>query len=348
MFAALIENSSDFIGIADANGKPTYLNPAGRRMVGSPPIIRIEDTQIPDYYPPDQRSFAPDVIVKSMVEKGHWQGETYFRNWQTEEAIPVSDKHFMIRDPETGQSPRNGHHHPRHLGSPRKVQDELRRTNEELVEAREFLENVLESSTEYSIIAKDLERRILVWNKGAARIYGYDASEVIGRSSDMLHVPEDSGQAWLPSSTERALAEGHADGLFRRRRKDGSEFLARVMITRRNDASGNAIGYLLVSHDVTAEQRHVEEQQFLAEVGEALQASLDYAATVERIARLVVGFMGDCCAIDVVAGRRTRQANESRPRRPGESGHSPRPRAHPARPHAPIPSGESWRRGSRC
>ena len=71
------------------------------------------------------------------------------------------------------------------------VQDELRRTNEELVEAREFLENVLESSTQYSIIAKDLERRIMAWNRGAARIYGYDASEVIGQSSDMLHVPEE-------------------------------------------------------------------------------------------------------------------------------------------------------------
>ena len=34
LFAALIENSSDFIGIADPTGKPMYLNPAGRRMIG--------------------------------------------------------------------------------------------------------------------------------------------------------------------------------------------------------------------------------------------------------------------------------------------------------------------------
>jgi len=87
------------------------------------------------------------------------------------------------------------------------VQDELRRTNEELVEAREFLENVLESSTQYSIIAKDLEGRIMAWNKGAARIYGYDASEVIGQSSDMLHVAEELMEMpMLASVLEAGLA----------------------------------------------------------------------------------------------------------------------------------------------
>ena len=51
----------------------------------------------------DQRAFASDVIVRSMIEQGRWHGETYFRHWQTEEAIPVSDEHFTIRDPETGR-----------------------------------------------------------------------------------------------------------------------------------------------------------------------------------------------------------------------------------------------------
>lgn len=103
IFAAFLANSSDFIGIADANGKPVYVNPAGRRMVGLAPDFRVETTNIPDYYPPDQRGFARDVIVKAMVEQGRWAGNTYFRNWQTGEAIPVSDTHFMIREPDTGR-----------------------------------------------------------------------------------------------------------------------------------------------------------------------------------------------------------------------------------------------------
>jgi PAS domain S-box-containing protein len=103
VFESLIENSSDFIGIADPAGKPIYLNPAGRRMVGLPAGHPVEQTQIPEYYPPEERKFATEVILKSMVERGRWSGETSFRHWQTGEPIPVSDDHFMIRDPRDGR-----------------------------------------------------------------------------------------------------------------------------------------------------------------------------------------------------------------------------------------------------
>ena len=36
-----------------------------------------------------------------------------------------------------------------------------------------FLDSILESSTEYSIIALDLDGRIIAWNQGARWIYGY-------------------------------------------------------------------------------------------------------------------------------------------------------------------------------
>ena len=115
VFVSFLENSSDFIGIADPNGKPIYVNPAGRRMVGLPADYPVENTQIAEYYPSDQRAYVSDVIVRSMVEHGRWHGETYFRHWQTEEAIPVSDEHFMIRDSETGRVLWDGHDHARHL-----------------------------------------------------------------------------------------------------------------------------------------------------------------------------------------------------------------------------------------
>ncbi len=111
IFLALIENSSDFIGIADPNGKPVYVNPAGRRMVGLAPDFPVEQVQIEDCYPPELRPFVTDVILKAMIERGRWSGETFFRHWQTEEAIPVSDEHFMIRDAERSADPRHGHGH---------------------------------------------------------------------------------------------------------------------------------------------------------------------------------------------------------------------------------------------
>ncbi|HXA15806.1 MAG TPA: ATP-binding protein [Thermoanaerobaculia bacterium] len=46
-------------------------------------------------------------------------------------------------------------------------------------EAVDFIGNILESSTEYSIIGKDLDGRILLWNEGARRLYGYEPEEVV-------------------------------------------------------------------------------------------------------------------------------------------------------------------------
>jgi len=41
-------------------------------------------------------------------------------------------------------------------------------------QAVDFITNILESSTEYSVIAKDMEGKILLWNEGARRLYGYE------------------------------------------------------------------------------------------------------------------------------------------------------------------------------
>jgi hypothetical protein len=43
----------------------------------------------------------------------------------------------------------------------------------EPAEAVDFIGNVLEASTEYSIVVKDLQGKILLWNEGARLIYGY-------------------------------------------------------------------------------------------------------------------------------------------------------------------------------
>jgi PAS domain S-box-containing protein len=98
VFVSLLDNAPDFIGIEDPSGKPVYINPAGRRMVGLATDYPVEQTRTLDYYPPEERAFEVDVIARSMVERGHWSGETSFRNWQTQETIPVSSARFMIRD----------------------------------------------------------------------------------------------------------------------------------------------------------------------------------------------------------------------------------------------------------
>src|SRR5690348_18482603 len=103
-------------------------------------------------------------------------------------------------------------------------------------EVVDFLGNLLESSTEYSIIGKDLDGKILLWNEGARRLYGYEPEEVVGRAnSSILHAPEDVATGKPRELLDAALQDGKWEGTIHRRRKNGEQFTARVVITPRKD-----------------------------------------------------------------------------------------------------------------
>src|SRR4029079_16203061 len=105
--------------------------------------------------------------------------------------------------------------------------------NMDLADQGAFLHSVLEGSTEYAIIAKDLEGRVLAWNEGARRIYGYDTQDVIGRSAFLLHDPEVVATVRAAAFLAEARDAGKWEGRIRRVRKDGSKFTAQVTMTLR-------------------------------------------------------------------------------------------------------------------
>ena len=151
----------------------------------------------------------------------------------------------------------------------------------EFSETRAFLDNILQSSTKYSIIGMDLDHRILSWNKGAFRNYGYSAEEVMGRDTSILNVPADVESG----AVDRLLATAYKDGLaeekFERVRKDGSRFTASVVMTRRDDSLGRPIGFLLMSHDISETRLAEEQLRSAAQYARSLiEASRDPLVTI--------------------------------------------------------------------
>jgi len=142
-------------------------------------------------------------------------------------------------------------------------------------QAVDFITNILESSTEYSVIAKDITGKIVLWNEGARRLYGYEPDEVVGKAnSSILHPPQDV-KAGVPERIMRAaLEQGKWEGTLTRRRRNGEQFPARVVITPRRDVSGTAVGFLLISKDISDEIRLTEYARSL------IEASLDPLVTI--------------------------------------------------------------------
>jgi PAS domain S-box-containing protein len=118
----------------------------------------------------------------------------------------------------------------------------------------DFITNLLQASTEYSMIGISLEGKILLWNEGARRLYGYEPDEIVGKAnSSMLHTEEDIVADKPKELMDAALRDGKWEGSIKRRRKNGEHFTARMVLTPRRDSKGKPIGFLLISNDISSE-----------------------------------------------------------------------------------------------
>ncbi|MBA3661156.1 MAG: PAS domain-containing sensor histidine kinase [Gammaproteobacteria bacterium] len=124
----------------------------------------------------------------------------------------------------------------------------------DISEQLDLLKSVLESSTEYSIAAVDLQGTIVAWNAGAKRIYGWDASEVLGKNATIIFTPEDIAAKKLPFILSEVRLRSVWTGEMIRIRKDGSRFTALVTVTLRKNQQGEAVGYTAIARDLTGIQ----------------------------------------------------------------------------------------------
>jgi PAS domain S-box-containing protein len=147
----------------------------------------------------------------------------------------------------------------------------------------------LVDSSDDAIIGKTLEGRIVSWNRGAERIYGYAAAEVIGRSITIL-APLDRPDE-IPAILQR-LRDGqaidHTDTV--RVRKDGQTIPVSLTISPVRDSNGNIIGASTVARDITTRkqaeaeaERRQRESALLAELAQSLNASLDLDTVLQRV-----------------------------------------------------------------
>jgi PAS domain S-box-containing protein len=107
-----------------------------------------------------------------------------------------------------------------------------------------------------AIVVHDLNHRVLYWNKGAERIYGWPAAEAVGRNALQLHVGELEP---FQSAFECVLAKGEWMGEVRPRTKTGAPLVVQCRSTLIRDASGRPKSILLINTDIT-EKRRLEAQ----------------------------------------------------------------------------------------
>jgi PAS domain S-box-containing protein len=113
------------------------------------------------------------------------------------------------------------------------------------------LGRALVQNIEDAIVATDATFRLTVWNGGAERLYGYAASEALGRDArDIAAYAGDASRLELElSETGRSRVELTA------RRKDGTSIEVELVVVAIRDANGEVTGYLGIHRDVREQKR---------------------------------------------------------------------------------------------
>ena len=118
---------------------------------------------------------------------------------------------------------------------------------------------ILESATDYAIIAIDLGGVVTHWSTGARNVFGWEPADAVGQSARLIFTLEDQAAGVLEAELGKALTEGHASDDRWLMRRDGSRFFATgALVPMRGPAEGSPTGFLKILRDRTLE--HEAEQ----------------------------------------------------------------------------------------
>ena len=103
---------------------------------------------------------------------------------------------------------------------------------------------------EEGLIITDLQGRIIDWNRGAQRMFGYSKEEALGKTPAFLHTPEEGAvltqQILLTVSQDDRWA-----GEIQFIRQDGTEGICETIVVPVENQSGERVAIISVNHDIT-------------------------------------------------------------------------------------------------
>ncbi|RLV50811.1 EAL domain-containing protein [Nocardioides mangrovicus] len=99
--SALIEMSDDFVAVSNLDDSLSYLNAAGRRLLGIAADADLRGVSVLGLFSAAARARAAEFDAE-LAQQGSWRGTTALRHQHTAEDIPVAGGCYLVRHPTTG------------------------------------------------------------------------------------------------------------------------------------------------------------------------------------------------------------------------------------------------------
>jgi PAS domain S-box-containing protein len=131
---------------------------------------------------------------------------------------------------------------------------DLRRDGQRYRDQKLLHDRILDSATDYAIIAMDQNGRVTRWNTGAERILGWREDEILGDPAHVIFTPEDRENGRPETEMTLALRDGRAPDERWHLRKSGERFWANGEMMPLRDERGTVQGFLKILRDRTQQR----------------------------------------------------------------------------------------------
>jgi two-component system sporulation sensor kinase A len=237
-YRSLVENSSDMISVLSADAHILYASPSTIKILGYSQEEYI-GTNCFDYIHPQDVGLIMKLLSQLLLDpgKGVVGGCRYRHKDGTWRYLEGTGNNMLLNPAVHGI-----------VVNYRDVTDRKKTEHDQL-----YLSSIIENSDD-AIYGKSLKGIIMSWNKGADRIFGYSAAEIVGQSVDVL-VPEERRQELQKVFLN--LKAGRKVNIIEtvRRRKDGQDIYVSMSISPINDQSGSLIGYSTIARDISERKK---------------------------------------------------------------------------------------------
>jgi PAS domain S-box-containing protein len=240
---SIVENTPDLVTLSDPRLTTSYINRAGRELLG---LSEGEDaSSYPVFDAPfgDQRESFDAEVLPRLLRGEAWNGEFRLKHAKTGAAITVDMRAFGIFGP-YGQL----------LGFAGISRDITARREAE--QTRQRLASIVRYSHD-AIISESLDGVITTWNRGAELTFGYTEAEAVGKPITPLAWP-----GYEEDMRELLRRVGNDETVERyetlRRHKDGRRLVVSLTLSPVRDDAGNLIGISKIARDVTEQKRQEE------------------------------------------------------------------------------------------
>ncbi|MGN8342522.1 PAS domain S-box protein [Pseudomonas sp. SMV71] len=242
-FRLLIDAVVDYaIYMTDPSGIITSWNSGARRFKGYEESEILGQHFSRFYTDQDRADGLPQRALDTAMREGRFEGE----GWRVRKDGTLFWSHVVIDpiiDSQTGQL----------LGFAKITRDltDRKMAEETLKQSEQQFRLLVQSVTDYAIYMLDPEGQVTNWNQGAQRIKGYLPIEAIGRHFSMFYTAEDRAAG----EPQRALSIAASEGRFEKKgwrvRKDGTRFMAHVVIDAIRSDTGTLLGFAKITRDIT-------------------------------------------------------------------------------------------------